>query len=39
MIEIYIGSDHFWGLKILNFNIFFILFFVLGGEWGGGSEK
>ena len=36
----YVGSDHFWGFKILNFNIFggsqkndFFFF------WGGGMMK
>ena len=42
--HIYVGSDHFWGFKILNFNIFFyflfffyfFFFFFLG---GGGVRK
>ena len=29
----YVGSGHYWGFKILNFNFF------LGGGGGGGSEK
>ena len=37
----YVGSDHFLGFKILNFNIFFIffLFFIFFFGGGGGSEK
>ena len=30
---IYVSWDHFWGFKILNFNIFFFF-----GGGGGGSE-
>ena len=29
-----VGSGHFWGFKILNFNIFILFFF-----WGGGGVK
>ena len=32
----YVDLDHFWGFKILNFNIFF---FWRGGGGGGGVRK
>ena len=33
----YVGSGHYWGFKILNFNFFFFFFFLGGG--GGGVRK
>ena len=35
IFHIYVGLVHFWGFKILNFNIFFLFFFF----WGGGGFR
>ena len=43
---LYVGADHFWGVKTLNFNTFLgfhekkiNLFFFFFFFWGGGMEK